>query len=108
MEVVLNYSEHDVVEAYWKKLSTLSKTIKLSLASKLTESVLEEEVKETSTQETRKAKVVRRSTHAPTDEELENIFSDSCIVSEPSNDADWQDVVKANSGKTIQPIEKWL
>ena len=37
MEAVLTRPEKDIVEAYWKMLSTLSRTVKLSLARSILE-----------------------------------------------------------------------
>ena len=108
MEAVLTRSEHDVVEAYWKMLSTLSRTVKLSLASKLTKSVLDDEIAERTMLPSRKAKVRRRAVAAPSDEELETMFANLGMPKQTDNDPDWQDIIKANSGKTIKPIEKWL
>jgi len=55
----LKRSDNDIVEAYWKMLSALSRTVKLKLASRLTNAVLEEELVEQKT--SRKAKVVKRT-----------------------------------------------
>ena len=107
MEAVLKRSDNDIVEAYWNMLSTLSRTVKLKLASKLTNAVLEEE---TAAQEnySRKAKVRRRSLNAPSDAELEAKFADLVMPAYPQDDFTCEDIVKANSGKMIKPIEKWL
>ena len=43
MDAVLNRSDNDIVESYWKMLSALNRTVKLKLASRLTNAVLEEE-----------------------------------------------------------------
>ena len=108
MEAVLTRPENDTVEAYWKMLSTLSRTVKLSLASKLTKSVLDDEIAERSSLPSRKAKVIRRAVVTPSDAELEARFANLETPQEPDNDSEWQDIIKANSGKTIKPIEKWL
>ena len=108
MEAVLTRPEKDIVEAYWKMLSTLSRTVKLSLASKLTKSVLDDEIAERSPLPSRKAKVIRRSVASPSDAELEERFANYETPLEPNNDSEWQDIIRANSGKTIKPIEKWL
>lgn len=107
MEAVLKRSENDIVEAYWNMLSTLSRTVKLKLASKLTNAVLEEE---TTAQKnySRKAKVRRRSLNVPSDAELEAKFADLAMPKFPQCDYTCKDIIKANSGKTIKPIEKWL
>lgn len=106
MEAVLK--EKDVVETYWNMLSALSRTVKLSLASRLTNSVLEEEVAEEKTQPHRTAKVKRRAHAILSDEELNARFSNLSQPIEPADDPLWQDVISANTGKTIKPIEKWL
>ena len=108
MEAVLTKPENDTVEAYWKMLSTLSRTVKLSLASKLTKSVLDDEIAERSSLPSRKARVIRRAVAAPSDAELEARFANLEKPQEPDNDSEWQDIIKANSCKTIKPIEKWL
>ena len=108
MEVVLTRPELDIVETYWKMLSTLSKTVKLSLASKLTKSVLDDEIAERNPLPSRKAKVVRRAVATPSDAELEARFANQEMPQKTNNDPEWQDVIKGNSGKIIKPIEKWL
>jgi hypothetical protein len=75
MEAVLTRPENDTVEAYWKMLSTLSRTVKLCLASKLTKSVLDDEIAERSPLPSRKAKVIRRAVDTPSDAELESKFA---------------------------------
>ena len=106
MDVVLKRSDNDIVETYWKMLSTLSKTVKLKLASKLTNAVLEEEV--TDQKPSRKAKVRRRANAVPSDAELESRFADLSIPEYPQDDFTCKDIIDANSGRTIKPIEKWL
>ncbi len=108
MEAVLTRPENDTVEAYWKMLSTLSRTVKLSLASKLTKSVLDDEIAERSSLPSRKAKVIRRAVATPSDAELETRFANQEMPQVADNDPEWRDIIKANSGKTIKPIEKWL
>ena len=106
MDVVLKRSDNDIVETYWKMLSTLSKTVKLKLASKLTNAVLEEEV--TDQKPSRKAKVRRRANAVPSDAELESRFADLSMPEYPQDDFTCKDIIDANSGRTIKPIEKWL
>ena len=108
MEAVLKRSENDVVEAYWSMLSALSRTVKLKLASKLTNAVLEEEVEIQNSHAHRTAKVRSRARAVPTDAELEARFSTLNMPEEPVEEFSWQDIIKANSGKTIKPIEQWL
>ena len=108
MEAVLTKPENDTVEAYWKMLSTLSRTVKLSLASKLTKSVLDDEIAERSSLPSRKARVIRRAVAAPSDAELEARFANQEMPQVADNDPEWRDIIKANSCKTIKPIEKWL
>ena len=45
---------------------------------------------------------------SPTDEELETLFMGKVSASAPVEDYTWSDMITANSGKTIKPIEKWL
>ena len=106
MEAVLKRSDNDIVEAYWNMLSALSRTVKLKLASRLTNAVLEEELVEQKT--SRKAKVVRRALTVPSDAELEAKFAELSMPNYPEDDFSCEDIIKANSGKTIKPIEKWL
>jgi hypothetical protein len=109
MEAVLQRNENDIVEAYWKTLSSLSRTVKLKLVSRLTDSVLKEEIlSDSHTIQSRKAKVRRRSSGALTDAELEARFADMEMPSEPECEFSSADIIKANSGKTIKSIEKWL
>lgn len=107
MEAVLKHSDNDIVEAYWNMLSALSRTVKLKLASKLTNAVLEEEVANQASHY-RKARVVRRISAAPTDKELEKRFAHLDMPKDPQDDFSSKDIIQANSGKTIKPIEKWL
>ena len=86
----------------------MSKTIKLSLASRLTDSVLAEEEATLQPSAPRIAKIKRRSSSAPTDNELEAMFENKEIPLLPEDAASWQDIITANSGKTIKLIEKWL
>lgn len=55
----------------------------------------------------RTATVIRRH-GAPSDAQLQALFGDKESPSIPEEDYSWSDVINANSGKTIQPIEKWL
>lgn len=107
MEAVLKRNDNDIVEAYWNMLSALSRTVKLKLATKLTNAVLEEEMSEQRTP-SRKAKVRKRAVVVPSDAELAARFSDLAMPDYPQDDFSIKDIIKANSGKTIKPIEKWL
>lgn len=107
MEAVLKHSDNDIVEAYWNMLSALSRTVKLKLASKLTNAVLEEEVANQAPHY-RKARVIRRASTAPTDKELEKRFAHLDMPMHPQDDFSCKDIIQANSGKTIKSIEKWL
>ncbi len=107
MDVVLSRSDNDIVETYWKMLSALSRTVKLKLASRLTNAVLEEEALE-QVPHYRKAKVKRRTASVPSDADLEKRFADLSMPEYPQDDFTSGDIIKANSGKVIKPIEKWL
>ena len=52
-------------------------------------------------------RVKRRAANSPTDAALEARFAELDMPEIPA-DPDWSQVVTANSGKTIKPIEKWL
>ena len=56
----------------------------------------------------RTAKVRRRARAVPTDAELEARLSTLNMPEELKEDFSCQDIIKANFGKTIEPIEKWL
>lgn len=56
----------------------------------------------------RRAVRVKHRNGSPTDEQLETLFKGKDSSSAPTEDYTWSDVVIANSGKTIKPIEKWL
>lgn len=108
MEAVLTNSSNNVVlEVYWKMLSTLSRTVRLGLASRLTDSILKEELSG-QTSAPRKIAKVKRMPIDKTDAELEAEFADKPMPELPVGDAPWQDVIKANSGRTIKPVEKWV
>ena len=53
------------------------------------------------------AKVKRRAENAPSDDQLEALFIEKPMPPMPE-DASWKDIIDANTGKTIKPIEKWL
>ncbi|MBR1499079.1 MAG: hypothetical protein IJ615_05560 [Bacteroidaceae bacterium] len=52
-------------------------------------------------------KVVRRSAGSPSDNELSALFAGRDVPQMP-DDPDWDQVIDANTGKTIKPMEKWL
>ena len=108
MEALSRQTESEVVESYWNELSSLSKTIKLILASRLTQAVLDEEKAAHQPDSRRVAKIKRRAESVPSDAELEARFANLEMPQLPENTPLWQDIIKANSGKTIKPIEKWL
>ena len=108
MSVALNNKESNIVDAYWNMLSPLSTKIKLQLAALLTTSVYEEESrKETLNSPNRIRSVRRRANDVPTDAQLEARFAGKEVPSF-SEDPEWNEVINANTGKTIKPIEKWL
>ncbi|MBP5338020.1 MAG: hypothetical protein J6Z14_01775 [Prevotella sp.] len=55
----------------------------------------------------RTAKVVHRH-HSPSDAELESLFEGKATPAAPEETHAWSDIISANTGKTIKPIEKWL
>lgn len=57
--------------------------------------------------ERRVARVVQRNS-SPTDAQLGEMFSGKKSPSVPEEDFSWSDLISANTGKTIKPIEKWL
>jgi hypothetical protein len=108
MAVAVRNTENDIVETYWKTLRTLSVRAKLKLASLLTAAAFEEESRRGTalhSKETRK--VIRRATATPSDAELEARSSGKEMPIIP-DDPSWSQVIDSNTGKTIQPIEKWL
>ena len=101
-------TEADVINAYWDMLRTQSRRVKLSLASLLTSSVVEEESALDNHSESQpRRKVKSRYANAPSDEELEERFAGKSIPQQPE-DAPWNEIINANIGKTIKPVEKWL
>ena len=89
-------------------LRTQSRRVKLSLASLLTSSVVEEESALDNHLESQpRRKVKSRYANAPSDEELEERFAGKSIPQQPE-DAPWNEIINANIGKTIKPVEKWL
>ena len=108
MGLAIRNNETDVVDAYWKQLRSLSLKAKLQLATMLTTAALEEECLKDGAKPTRRvAKVIRRAEMPPTDAELQTRF-DGLEVPEVPEDPEWSQVISANMGKTIKPIEKWL
>lgn len=106
MEAVLTRKETDILESYWELLSVLNRKIKLGLAARLTDAVLQEEINPSNRVAPRR--VVRRPANIETDEQLEQRFAGKDMPDLPDGDSSWQDIIKANSGRTIKPIEKWL
>ena len=110
MAIAVRKTESDMVDAYWETLRTLSVRAKLKLASLLTTAAFEEESRrdtDTALQSGKTRRVVRRASEVPSDAELQARFSGKeipCIPEDPS----WSQVIDSNTGKTIQPIEKWL
>jgi len=108
MAIAVRKTESDMVDAYWEALRTLSVRAKLKLASLLTTAAFEEESRRDTALQSRKTrKVVRRASSVPSDEELQARFSGKDTPSIPE-DPSWSQVINSNTGKTIQPIEKWL
>ena len=108
MNNAIHNDETYLVDAYWKKLSTLSLKAKLQLASLLTAAALKEEsLKETQSSIRRTCKVKRRAANIPSDNELETRFSGTEMPEIPE-DPSWEQVINGNTGKTIKSIEKWL
>lgn len=108
MELAVKYDESNIVEAYWEKLRLLSSKSKLKLVTLLTTAVLEEEDKKEETKPTRRvAKIVHKSANSPSDAELQARFA-GMETPELPEDPEWKQVINANTGKTIKPIEKWL
>ena len=107
MEAILTKKESDVLEMYWRTLSTLSSKLKLGLATRLTAAVFEEETSKPDSKQHRVAKVKRMAV-GQTDAELNKLFAGKCMPELPAGDASWQDIISANSGRTIKSIEKWL
>ena len=108
MDIAVQTKESDLISVYWEKLSKLSLKAKLQLASLLTTAALQEErLKEGAVMARRGAKVRRRAVHSPSDAELEARFAGQEVPVLPE-DPSWSEVISANTGKTIKPIEKWL
>ena len=108
MDIAVQTKESDLISVYWEKLSKLSLKAKLQLASLLTTAALQEEsLKEGAVIARRGAKVRRRAVHSPSDAELEARFAGQEVPVLPE-DPSWSEVISANTGKTIKPIEKWL
>lgn len=85
---------------------SLSAQNKRWLGEHLIEQALKEELSAKGSQ-TKKVKIRCRSNNSPSDAELEARF-DGLAVPELPADPDWRQVISANTGKTISPIEKWL
>ena len=102
-------TEFKTAEKYLQMLYALSKEARLYVLSKLSDSLLQDEIKENVPGPRRKAKVLHRSTSSSvTDEELEGVFASEDMPDYPKTEPSWDEVIKANSGKTIKSIEKWL
>lgn len=96
------------IEGYWEMLKPLSMKDKLQLAIMLTNAAYEEESSKNKTSTTRIIRQVRRrAEHVPTDEQLAARFAGLESPQLPE-EPEWSQVIAANTGKTIKPIEKWL
>lgn len=108
MELAIKNNEASLVDAYWEQLRSLSLKAKLKLAAMLTTAAFEEESQKGEVASAKRvAKVVRRTNCSPTDDELQSRF-ESLEVPPTPEDPEWNQVINANTGKTIKPIEKWL
>ncbi|MBQ9672449.1 MAG: hypothetical protein IJV34_06300 [Prevotella sp.] len=108
MQVVVNRTENDIVDAYWDALRTLSMRAKLRLASLLTTAAFEEESQKEMPLSPSKGRIVkRRATNSPSDAQLKARFAGTNMPELPE-DPSWDMVINANTGKTIKQIEKWL
>ena len=102
-------TELKTAEKYLQILYALSKEARLYVLSKLSDSLLQDEIKNTIPAPRRKAKVLHRTSSAiVTDEEMEGIFASEDMPDYPNTEPSWDEVIKANSGKTNKSIEKWL
>lgn len=108
MDIVLQRNEAAIVDAYWKMLRTLGIRVKLKLATMLTSSALEEETIADARPARRKCRVIRRTGNTPSDAQLEERFMGLEMPPVPKEEPAWSEVINANIGKTIKPIEKWL
>lgn len=87
---------------------TLSAQNKIWLGKHLIEQAFEEESLAVGASHTPKAHRVKlRSANSPSDAELEARFAGLEMPELPA-DPEWRQVINANTGKTIKPIEKWL
>ena len=62
---------------------------------------------EESSSQKRAAKVLHRHS-SPSDDQLTAMFDGKTTPSVPEENNSWSEIISANSGKTIKPIEKWL
>ena len=86
---------------------TLSSQNKRWLGEHLIEQAAKEEILATDSQANSARRIRRRSNNSPSDAELEARFAGLALPELPE-DPVWSQVISANSGKTIRPIEKWL
>ena len=87
---------------------TLSAKNKRWLGEHLIEQAVEEERKAKGNHSKSKVyKVKRWAADTPSDAELEERFRGTEMPVMPE-DPDWNQVISANTGRTIKPIEKWL
>ena len=108
MELSIQNNEANIVKSCWEMLRPLSSKAKLKLASLLTTSLYEEEsIRDETTKGSRIAIVRRRAANTPSDAELEARFAGKKMPEIPDEPI-LTEVIAANTGKTIKPIEKWL
>ena len=96
------------IDSYWEMLKPLSMKAKLQLAIMLTNAVYEEEaIKEKADMTKTARRVRRRAERVPSDQQLAARFA-GLESPELPEDPEWSQVIAANTGKTIKPIQKWL
>ena len=86
---------------------SLSAQSKRWLGEHLIEQAAKEEMSAISSQTERRHRVRCSSINSPSDAELEARFAGLAVPEIPA-DPEWSQVISANTGKTIKPIEKWL
>ena len=101
-------NEEKKIDNYWEMLKPLSMKAKLQLAIMLTNAAYEEEtIKEKANTTKTARRVRRRAEHVLSDQQLAARF-EGLESPELPEDPEWNQVIAANTGKTIKPIQKWL
>lgn len=89
-------------------LSSLSNEEKAWVINFLVQGLIVATASENKNPSPRRKAIAKKRYGEPTDAHLETLLAGEDAPMLPEGDYNWSDIIRANSGKTIKPIEKWL